>query len=366
MGTCCNIILASLIEARRDAELLRQLSQQLGGSEDHPGLAKHDPAAILHSDEALAELCWPQWDQRRAACSARFAAKTAELQQPIALADVLVRRRSVADGVSTRARSAAEFVEPVLQTTRSGRHSDGLAFSSWAPRVLNRVAKSHAAIFTHCEHGPPPERRRPPVAQHGTAPSDEFAIQRAAWYAELAEQYAATGEWVDDAGAAVVWTDGGCADLGDGRIAGSGIFYGAANPLNRSLPVDGPQTSVRAELSALLYVLETDLRPLNIRSDCRVVVDGFNIHRAKNRAKAWLRKPLDARPIANDDLWRRADRAARRREALRVPTTVRWCRGHAYRTHVERGETTELDAYSNMMADELATAARRAAAVMKS
>ena len=36
--------------------------------------AKHDPSTILHSDDALAELGWPQWDQRRAAGSIWFAA----------------------------------------------------------------------------------------------------------------------------------------------------------------------------------------------------------------------------------------------------------------------------------------------------
>ena len=65
----------------------------------------------MDSEVALLELRWPHWDQRRAAGSARFAAKVAELQQPIALASCISRSGPAAHGISTRAMSTAEYVE---------------------------------------------------------------------------------------------------------------------------------------------------------------------------------------------------------------------------------------------------------------
>ena len=119
--------------------------------------------------------------------------------------------------------------------------------------------------------------------------------------------------------------------------------------------VDGVPSAPRAELAALARLLESDERSLTARIDCRFVVDGFNIHRARNRARAWLRNPFDARPVAHCDLWRRVDRAARRRDAAGVATRVEWCRGHPRRCHLAAGETTERDAFGNSAVDHLAT-----------
>ena len=71
---------AAAIEERQLQELDRQLSQQVLPVEDEAPqrVARSDSVAILHSDVALKELGWPQWEQRRAAGSARVAFRKAK------------------------------------------------------------------------------------------------------------------------------------------------------------------------------------------------------------------------------------------------------------------------------------------------
>ena len=140
----------------------------------------------------------------------------------------------------------------------------------------------------------------------------------------------------------------------------SGFSTALATP-NCACPVYGAQTSVRAELAALVHALEGDPRPLSVRSDCRVVVDGYR-DRDRHRARAWLKRPLDAVPIPHADLWRRVDRAARCRTAAGVVTEVRWCKGHPLEGHVKEGVTTLLDAFGKSQVDMLATLALQRAA----
>ena len=103
-----------------------------------------------------------------------------------------------------------------------------------------------------------------------------------------------------------------------------------------------------------MQLIEEDRRPLSVRIDCGYVVNGFNEHRHRHRARAWMRRPLDAAPIPNADLWRRADAAARRRAAEGLITEVKWVRGHPIRRHVIVGETTPFDAFGNVSVDALA------------
>ena len=225
-----------------------------------------------------------------------------------------------------------------------------------------RASEWALAIFLDCVHGPP-QCSVPPLRAHsGCPPADQFAAQRAAWYAELSDRFGLQSACVDDAGRTIVWTDGGCRNDGDGRVAGFGVFYSTDSELNVTREVDGAQTSVRAELAALVCVLEEDPRPLSVRIDCQAVVDGFNVYRPRHRSRAWLRRPLDAIPIAHADLWRRADRAARRRAAACIATEVRWVKGHPLQHHVRDGVISELDAFGNSQADEMATSALHAAA----
>ena len=76
-----------------------------------------------------------------------------------------------------------------------------------------------------------------------------------------------------------------------------------------------------------MHVLEEEQRSVEVASDCRYVVDGYNEHRVKYRAQAWLQQPLAARPVPHADAWRCVDAAEARRERAGWRTRVRWVRG---------------------------------------
>eukprot|EP00662_Eupelagonemidae_sp_cell21_P057829 gene57829-biopygen74479 len=162
----------------------------------------------------------------------------------------------------------------------------------------------------------------------GCAPSDEHAVERRAWYAELRYRFAGHKEWRDDKGYIRIWTDGSRRRRGGKVCAGAGIFYGYENESNRALKVPGRQCNARAELFALLHVLRTEHRPVIVRSDCRYVVDGVNTWRFAWRSKAWFEKPLEGLRIANHDLWQEVDQLLELREK---PFEVKWTKGHPLR-----------------------------------
>ena len=86
--------------------------------------------------------------------------------------------------------------------------------------------------------------------------------------------------WVD--GRVVVYTDGSGEHNQDARFsrAGMGGFWGGGlaqegHSRNFAEPLTGPvQTNQRAELSAVLRVLDWEDRPLEIRSDSEYTVKG--------------------------------------------------------------------------------------------
>ena len=135
------------------------------------------------------------------------------------------------------------------------------AFAAWAPRALEAVDKSFEAIFSDFAVQPcdPPRRSQPPRARArtGKKPEDEYAVERSAWYAELAEEYGGVAQYTDDDGLVKVWTDGGFDP--ESNAAGYGIFYGDGNPCNVAAPLDSHHRSApRAELAALARLLESD------------------------------------------------------------------------------------------------------------
>lgn len=296
-----------------------------------------DPTKLRRSADARRTIGWIEWEQRRAAAAARFAARVQQHQQPQLLAAMLHD-------------SPTGLTEPGLD-----RGQGNADFAYWAPRMLNAVDTSTAAIF-EINNVTPPYQREPPVpVSRGTAPSDEYALQKAAWYAELKAEFGDEKEFRSPDGAIQVWTDGGMSATQDGtRVAGAGIFYATGHGKNAAIPVDGPQTAARAELAAAVHVLRTEQQALDMCCDCRYVVDGLNHGRHRWRGDAWFRRALDAVPIPHANLWREADALLRRR---RQPVTIRWTRGHPRRQHVVIGESTPLDAFGNVSADEQATRA---------
>ena len=72
---------------------------------------------------------------------------------------------------------------------------------------------------------------------------------------------------------------------------------------------------------------------------------------AMARARAWLAKPLDALEIPHADLWREVDKLI---EARTSDLEILWVKGHPLPHHVREGATSEVDAWGNTAADQLA------------
>ena len=303
------------------------------------------PPQVRRSEGALRELGWLSWEQRRAGLRAATVCRIFETGEPTVLRNLLPTiTMAILHDRMQRAKRNARTMVTFRARTRLGEQ----AFSVWGPRVIEAVARG--AIYEDCAEGAP-ERTEPPVKTgQGRKPPDEYAKQRAGWYAFLREEYQAVAEW-GQGGRVRVWTDGACCSREGTRSAGAGVFYGHRSETNRALKVPGAQTSARAELWAVLHVLRTEERPVALRSDCRYVVDGINGGREKWRASAWLDKPLRGQEVPNADLWKEVDRLLGTRTA---PFEVKWCKGHPLPRHVGLGQTTELDAYGNCGADELA------------
>eukprot|EP00973_Karenia_brevis_P047982 6658297-Karenia_brevis.AAC.1 len=94
-------------------------------------------------------------------------------------------------------------------------------------------------------------------------------------------------------------------------MAGAGAFWCINSSLNLSLPLPGTrQTNQRAELYAVLKVLETEGRPVQICTDSAYVFNGCTVNRFKWKSNGWKNK---RRVISNCDLWQSVDKALRSR-----------------------------------------------------
>ena len=109
------------------------------------------------------------------------------------------------------------------------------------------------------------------------------------------------GETIVD-GRVVVFTDGACRcnQHKAVRRAGVGGFWADNHPFNFGAPLEsGDQTNNRAEMVAVIRVLQLEERPLDIRTDSKYLYDGVLRHRFKWIQMAWSTK---RRRIANADL----------------------------------------------------------------
>ncbi len=161
--------------------------------------------------------------------------------------------------------------------------------------------------------------------------------------------------WRED-GAALVWTDGGCATIRGERVASAAVFMGHGHESNGAWEVPGKQTAVRAELFALRQALERVEGAVSIRCDCRIVVEGANTWRERWKDNAWFRRPLAGQLVPHADLWKEVDRLLLGRSH---PCEILWTKGHPLPRHVGQGVSTELDAWGNYAADSMATALLR-------
>ena len=155
-------------------------------------------------------------------------------------------------------------------------------------------------------------------------------------------------------GRVVVYTDGASKDnqYRSLRRAGLGVFWGPRHPWNLAEPLRGPvQTNNRAELTAVIRALESDTRPLEIRTDSMYVYKGCVFQLDGWRTSVWRGKHKE---ISNADLWMRLGKLL----ALRSPEDVAFVKVKAHASHqdVAAGRVTAEDKLGNDGADGLAVA----------
>ena len=150
------------------------------------------------------------------------------------------------------------------------------------------------------------------------------------------------------AGRVVWWIDGACSNnqFRHLRRGGCGVFYvEEGHPFNKSYLLPGvEQTNQRADFHAVISSIETEQRPLEIRSDSRYVCDGFQSIAGGTRSEHFSGD--------NADLWSVLSClvASRDREAV-IMIKVK---GHAKDRHVASGEVLAIDEWGNDKADTLA------------
>eukprot|EP00666_Eupelagonemidae_sp_cell4sb_P001473 gene1473-biopygen21557 len=301
------------------------------------------PVATERSEAALRRTGWPTWPRRRRAAAAAMACKIWYSGEPPTLRACLP---GLIQGSSTR--SAGRRLPLKAHTHVVARK----AFSVWARLLINRVLAG--STFAGC----PPDISRPDAdraPRSGHAPPDEDLQERRNFYALIQDKYRTVREHSTPDGRAIAWTDGGCSSVHGTAVAGAGIYYGQGNERNCMRRVSGDQSSARAEVAAMLHVLETDDRRLRVATDNMYVCKGVRQWRLKWRQRAWFQCPLSAEEIRHADLWRRIDALLEERDADHVE--VVWRKAHALQHHINAGKTTELDVHGNNMADQLATQA---------
>lgn len=136
-----------------------------------------------------------------------------------------------------------------------------------------------------------------------------------------------------------VWTDGAC--LGNPGPGGWGALL-RWNGHEKELSGSEPETTNnRMELMAAIQALESLKRPCSVVlvTDSQYVRKGISEWMNNWKRNGW--RTASKKPVKNDDLWRRLDRAVGRHEV-----DWRWVKGHSGHPENER-------------ADELASSAAR-------
>eukprot|EP00664_Eupelagonemidae_sp_cell27_P006048 gene6048-8598_t len=205
---------------------------------------------------------------------------------------------------------------------------------------------------------------------NGVAPVDLFEpeaaggqreVERGGLQAPAAEAAApaapAAGETIVD-GRVRVYTDGAASNNQDPRFrrAGSGAWWahGHARNVSEPVPAGAPATNNRGELYALVRVLETDPRRLEVCSDSQWCLDRIRRDLQRWRGWGWRKGPSSARRPPHVDLWRRLDAALAARPEGHV--LFRKVKGHASARDVAAGRVAGCDRAGNDAADALAVA----------
>ncbi|KAJ7610868.1 ribonuclease H-like domain-containing protein [Roridomyces roridus] len=136
---------------------------------------------------------------------------------------------------------------------------------------------------------------------------------------------------VDADGWDVVYSDGACKGNGQvGSVAGVGVWWGPDDPRNIAERCPGDQTNNRAELIAILRVLETtpnSTRPLMIKTDSQYSIQCFNDWIGGWIKRNWITS--SGQPVKNAPLIRyiQAHLEARKRRDQQVKLS--YVKGHS-------------------------------------
>ncbi|KAJ2918384.1 hypothetical protein MD484_g2007, partial [Candolleomyces efflorescens] len=129
----------------------------------------------------------------------------------------------------------------------------------------------------------------------------------------------------------VVYSDGACKGNGKpGSIAGIGVWWGPDDPRNIAERCPGDQTNNRAELIAILRVLEETpvaKRTLEIKTDSQYSIKCFQEWIRKWKNSGW--KSAKNEPVKNVGIIRLIDAHLDRRARLGQPVLLSYVKGHS-------------------------------------
>lgn len=143
-----------------------------------------------------------------------------------------------------------------------------------------------------------------------------------------------------------IFSDGSC--LGNPGLGGWGAVIlrkDASGQTIKTLKRSGHEvnetTNIRMEMTAATRALESlgrvTAEPITLYCDANLIPNTMNRDLAKWKAKGW--KKSDGKPVNNQDLWERLERAAEGRTV-----TWSWVRGHNGTEHNEMADQLARDA----------------------
>ncbi|KDQ50240.1 hypothetical protein JAAARDRAFT_588769 [Jaapia argillacea MUCL 33604] len=129
----------------------------------------------------------------------------------------------------------------------------------------------------------------------------------------------------------VVYTDGACSNNGKvGAVAGIGVWWGHDHPSNISERCPGDQTNNRAELIALIRVLESTpigTRPLLIKTDSQYSMNCVNTWLPGWERNNW--RSANGNPVKNKPLIQYLSVLLRARHHFKQKVELAYVKGHS-------------------------------------
>ncbi|KAI0762190.1 ribonuclease H-like domain-containing protein [Trametes elegans] len=180
----------------------------------------------------------------------------------------------------------------------------------------------HGSTLRGRLHGGKPYARVQPPPSTPTEPASSSNSKWASLTSDVIE---------DESGWDVVYSDGSCRGNGKvGSVAGIGVWWGQNDPRNLAERCPGGQTNNRAELIAIVRVLETTphtRRPLLIKTDSKYSISCFRHWMPK-----WLKnnfRTASGEPVKNASLIRYLSALLDERALEGQKVHLQYIKGHA-------------------------------------